>query len=120
MRSKFGLFDLGDSCRRSEYLKQNDMLDCLKMIHCHIGSQVYDIRNFKNASTSWPTSTPSCADGRGLDTIDIGGGLGVDYDGSSRRGTSSDQLHDREYAADVCTASRASATTPGPAPERIV
>src|SRR5262249_35464114 len=47
-RSKFGLF-VSETLQAVEYLRRHDMLDCLNMLHCHVGSQLYDIRVLKNA-----------------------------------------------------------------------
>lgn len=95
LRSKFGL-TMADIVQASERLREVEMLDCLKMIHCHLGSQVYDIRNFKHAVTELAYIYAELRRlGAGCDTIDIGGGLGVDYDGSQSAWGQLDQLHDR-------------------------
>jgi arginine decarboxylase len=101
LRSKFGL-TIAEICAGVEYLKQNDMADCLKMVHCHLGSQVFDIRSFKFAVTELGYIYAELRRmGTGIDTIDIGGGLGVDYDGSQSAATSSVNYTIQEYAADV-------------------
>ena len=48
VRSKFGLF-VSEVLKAVEYLKKHEMLDCLNLLHCHVGSQLYDIRVLKNA-----------------------------------------------------------------------
>lgn len=101
-RSKFGLF-VSELLHVLEYLKQHDMLDCLRMLHFHIGSQITDIRNLKNAINEL---THIYAELRrlgatNLNLLDIGGGLGVDYDGSQSSFESSMNYTIAEYAADV-------------------
>ncbi|MBK6942866.1 MAG: biosynthetic arginine decarboxylase [Planctomycetes bacterium] len=101
LRSKFGL-TMTDIVQATERLREVEMLDCLKMIHCHLGSQVYDIRNFKHAVTELAYIYAELRRlGAGCDTIDIGGGLGVDYDGSQSAWDSSINYTISEYAADV-------------------
>jgi len=100
-RSKFGLF-VSEILAALEYLKQNDMADCLKMLHCHLGSQICDIRNLKNAVNELAhIYTELRRLGAGMEMIDIGGGLAVDYDGSQSAYESSMNYTIAEYAADV-------------------
>lgn len=100
-RSKFGLF-VSEVLKAVEYLKAHDMLDCLNLLHCHVGSQLYDIRVLKNAINEL---THIYAElhrlGAGLTMLDIGGGMGVDYDGSQSAWSSSINYSVAEYAADV-------------------
>ncbi len=100
-RSKFGLF-VSEVLKAVEYLKAHDMLDCLNLLHCHVGSQLYDIRVLKNAINEL---THIYAElhrlGAGLTMLDIGGGMGVDYDGSQSAWSSSINYSVSEYAADV-------------------
>lgn len=81
-RSKFGL-NTSELFAALDFLRTNDMTDCLKLIHFHIGSQITKIRRIKNAlreaSQFYVQLTKL---GFGIDFIDIGGGLGVDYDGT--------------------------------------
>ncbi len=100
-RSKFGLF-VSEVLRAVEYLRERDMLDCLRMLHCHIGSQVYDIRHVKNCVTELShIYTELKRLGAAMGMLDIGGGLGVDYDGSRTASESSINYSVEEYAADV-------------------
>jgi len=100
-RSKFGLF-IYEIISALEYLKKHDMADCLKMVHFHIGSQVCDIRNLKNAINELAHIYCELRRlGADMTTIDIGGGLGVDYDGSQTAFESSMNYTIQEYAADV-------------------
>ena len=64
-------------------LAKYKMEDCLKLIHFHIGSQITKIRRIKNAlreATQFYVQLTKM--GFSIDFIDIGGGLGVDYDGT--------------------------------------
>ncbi len=100
-RSKFGLF-VSEVLRAVEFLRAHDMLDCLNLLHCHVGSQLYDIRVLKNAINELAhIYTELHRMGAGLTTIDIGGGMGVDYDGSQSAWSSSINYSVQEYAADV-------------------
>ncbi|MCW5765473.1 MAG: biosynthetic arginine decarboxylase [Phycisphaeraceae bacterium] len=101
VRSKFGLF-VSEVLQAVEYLKAHDMLDCLKLVHCHVGSQLYDIRVLKNAVNELThIYTELHRLGAGVTMLDIGGGMGVDYDGSQSAWSSSINYSVQEYAADV-------------------
>ncbi|GDX98715.1 biosynthetic arginine decarboxylase [Phycisphaerae bacterium] len=101
MRSKFGLF-VSELLKAVEYLKKHDMLDCLNLLHCHVGSQLYDIRVFKDAVNELTHVYCELVRlGAGLQYLDIGGGMGVDYDGSQSAWSSSINYTISEYAADV-------------------
>jgi arginine decarboxylase len=101
VRSKFGLF-VSEILRAVEYLRQHDMLDCLNMLHCHVGSQLYDIRVLKNAINELTHIYAELVRlGAKMGMLDIGGGMGVDYDGSQSAWASSINYSVTEYAADV-------------------
>jgi arginine decarboxylase len=101
VRSKFGLF-VSEVLQAVEYLKKHDMLDCLNLLHCHVGSQLYDIRVLKNAVNELAHIYCELVRmGAGLSMLDIGGGMGVDYDGSQSAWSSSINYTVQEYAADV-------------------
>ena len=101
LRSKFGL-TIPEVLSGLDYLREQKMLDCLKMVHCHLGSQIGDIRHFKNAVTELAYVYAELKRlGAGCDTIDLGGGLGVDYDGSQSDSASSANYTIAEYAQDV-------------------
>ncbi|MBY0309228.1 MAG: biosynthetic arginine decarboxylase, partial [Phycisphaerales bacterium] len=101
VRSKFGLF-VSEVIRAVEYLKKHEMLDCLNLLHCHVGSQLYDIRVLKNAVNELTHVYCELVKmGAGLTMLDIGGGMGVDYDGSQSAWHSSINYTVSEYAADV-------------------
>ncbi len=100
-KSKFGLF-ITEILEVVAVLRQHDMLDCLKLVHCHTGSQLQDIRRVKDAVTELAHVYAELKLlGCGLEYIDIGGGLGVDYDGSRTNYESSMNYTINEYAGDV-------------------
>jgi arginine decarboxylase len=100
-KSKFGLFT-SEILEAVEMLRQRDMLDCLKLVHCHPGSQLQDIRRVKDAVNELAHVYAELKElGAGLEYIDIGGGLGVDYDGSRSNYESSMNYTLNEYASDV-------------------
>lgn len=100
-RSKFGLF-VTEVLEALDFLKARGMADCLNMLHCHVGSQLYDIRHLKNAVNELThIYTELVRLGAGMTMLDIGGGMGVDYDGSQSAWTSSINYTVDEYAADV-------------------
>jgi arginine decarboxylase len=83
-------------------LKERNMLDCLQLVHCHPGSQLQDIRRVKDAINELAHVYAELKlMGAGLQYIDIGGGLGVDYDGSGTNYESSMNYTLNEYASDV-------------------
>lgn len=101
MRSKFGL-TVTELLHAVEFLKQHGMADCLNMIHFHIGSQIGDIRKVKGAVNELAHIYCELRRlGAGLDTIDVGGGMGIDYDGSQSDSPSSVNYGVAEYAADI-------------------
>ena len=100
-KSKFGLF-ITEILEVVEVLKNNNMLDCLKLVHCHPGSQIQDIRRIKDAITELAHVYAELKLlGAGLEYIDVGGGLGVDYDGSGTNYDSSMNYSLEEYANDI-------------------
>lgn len=101
VRSKFGLF-ISEVLDAIAYLRDNDMGDCLKLLHCHLGSQITDIRSIKQAVTELGRVYVELQrSGAKLETIDVGGGLGVDYDGSKTDFESSINYTLQEYANDI-------------------
>jgi arginine decarboxylase len=100
-RSKFGL-TVSEILHAVEELKSRDMLDCFKLLHFHLGSQITNIRHVKTAVTEAGRAYADLVKrGAGLEYLDIGGGLGVDYDGSQTNFESSVNYTLNEYAADV-------------------
>jgi arginine decarboxylase len=100
-KSKFGLF-ITEILELFNVLKGRDMLDCLQLVHCHPGSQLQDIRRVKDAINELAHVYAELKlMGAGLQYIDVGGGLGVDYDGSGTNFASSMNYTLNEYASDV-------------------
>ncbi len=100
-KSKFGLF-ITEILELFNELKRQDMLDCLQLVHCHPGSQLQDIRRVKEAINELAHVYAEIKlMGAGLRYIDVGGGLGVDYDGSGTNFASSMNYTLNEYASDV-------------------
>ncbi len=100
-RSKFGL-TVSEMLEALEYLKQRDMADCLQLLHFHLGSQITNIRNIKGALVEAArTYTELHRLGAGMRYLDVGGGLGVDYDGSQTDFESSVNYTLQEYANDI-------------------
>ncbi|HLJ37024.1 MAG TPA: biosynthetic arginine decarboxylase [Steroidobacteraceae bacterium] len=100
-KSKFGLF-ITEILELFNVLKSHDMLDCLQLVHCHPGSQLQDIRRIKDAINELAHVYAELKlMGAGLQYIDVGGGLGVDYDGSGTNFASSMNYTLQEYASDV-------------------
>ncbi len=101
VRSKFGL-TLSEVLRSVELLREEEMLDCLKLVHCHPGSQISDIRRLKDAIAELAHVYGELVRlGAGMEYIDVGGGLGVDYDGSQTNFRSSMNYSVAEYAGEV-------------------
>jgi arginine decarboxylase len=100
-KSKFGLF-VTEILELFRVLKEHGMEDCLQLVHCHPGSQLQDIRRVKDAVNELAHVYAELKlMGAGLRYIDIGGGLGVDYDGSRTNYPSSINYTMAEYASDV-------------------
>ncbi len=100
-RSKFGLFT-SEILELVEVLRAQGMLDCLQLVHCHPGSQLHDIRRIKEAVGELAHVYAELSRlGAGVKYIDVGGGLGVDYDGSRTNFESSMNYTLQEYANDV-------------------
>jgi arginine decarboxylase len=100
-RSKFGL-TVGEILRGLEELKTRGMEDCFQLLHFHLGSQIPNIRIVKGAlNEAARVYVDLVKAGAGLRYVDVGGGLGVDYDGSQTNFESSVNYTLQEYANDV-------------------
>lgn len=100
-RSSFGLtsaqiVDVVDT------LKNHNMLDCLKLLHYHLGSQIPNIRDIRSAVMEASRIYAGLVqEGASMGYIDLGGGLAVDYDGSHTNYVSSRNYSLNEYCTDV-------------------
>ncbi|MCS6915830.1 MAG: biosynthetic arginine decarboxylase [Myxococcales bacterium] len=100
-RSKFGL-SAREMLEAMKFLRENGLLDSFELLHFHLGSQISSIRAIKNAMREasrffvdlWKAGAP-------LHYLDVGGGLGVDYDGSQTNFSSSMNYSMQEYANDI-------------------
>ena len=100
-RSKFGL-RAGEILHALEELQKRGMEDCFTLLHFHLGSQITNIRQVKAALNEAARVYAELVQrGAGLRYIDVGGGLGVDYDGSQTNFESSMNYTIDEYARDV-------------------
>lgn len=104
-QSKFGL-NSSELLEAIDFLNKNKMTDCLKLIHFHIGSQITKIRRIKNAlreATQFYVQLTKM--GFDIEFMDIGGGLGVDYDGTRSSASESSMNYSiQEYANDSVSA----------------
>lgn len=83
-------------------LKQSDMLDCLQLLHYHIGSQIPNIRDIRaGAFEACRIYQELVNEGAKMGYIDFGGGLAVDYDGSNTNYHSSRNYSVEEYCYDI-------------------
>ncbi|HKK01173.1 MAG TPA: arginine decarboxylase [Desulfuromonadales bacterium] len=99
--AKFGL-KISELLAAVEILKEHNLLDTVRLLHFHIGSQITKIDKIKNALIEGSRIYAEMRKmGVGLEYIDIGGGLGVDYDGSKSSYFSSVNYSVEEYASDV-------------------
>ncbi len=90
-----------------ERLRAEGLTDCLKLVHFHIGSQVCDIRTVKDAVKEGARYYAKLRKmGLGVEYLDCGGGLGVDYDGTHTAVDSSMNYSLREYVSDVVYSAR--------------
>jgi arginine decarboxylase len=100
-RSKFGL-TVSEALKAVEYLKERGLEDTMELLHFHLGSQITNIRQIKGAVIEAArVYTDLKKLGTGLRFMDVGGGLGIDYDGSQTDFESSVNYTLEEYARDV-------------------
>ena len=111
--AKFGL-STAELLEAGEVLKAENLGHCLKLLHFHIGSQVPDILTIKKAVQEASRFYAKLYKmGFQIEYLDVGGGLGVDYDGSRSAFDSSTNYSLQEYTndivyyiADVCNAEK--------------
>jgi arginine decarboxylase len=102
-RAKFGL-SAAEMCELVEKLGERNMLDCLLLLHFHIGSQISSIIPIKNALQEAAHIYVELAKmGCKMGYLDVGGGLAIDYDGSKTDFHASTNYGLHEYASDVVT-----------------
>ncbi|MFN2604045.1 MAG: biosynthetic arginine decarboxylase [Gemmatimonadaceae bacterium] len=100
-KSKFGL-STAQLVKLVDRLKSLDRLDVIKLIHFHLGSQITDIRYIKAGLQEIARYYAELrAMGVDVTHVDVGGGLGVDYDGSGSTAQASVNYSLQEYANDV-------------------
>ena len=104
-QSKFGL-NSSELLEALDILERRDMRNSLKLIHFHIGSQINKIRVVKNALREAMQFYVQLSKlGYEIDFVDIGGGLGVDYDGTRSSSSESSMNYSiQEYANDAVSA----------------
>ena len=103
--SKFGL-NSSELLEALDFLEKAKMTDCLKLIHFHIGSQNTKIRRIKNALKEASQFYVQLQNmGFHVEFVDIGGGLGVDYDGTRSSSSESSMNYSiQEYVNDSVSA----------------
>jgi len=100
-RAKFGL-TIPEIIRAVGELEKAGMLDCLQLLHFHIGSQISSISVIKDAIREASHIYVELAKlGANMNYLDVGGGLGVDYDGSKTNFHASKKYNMQNYANDV-------------------
>ena len=103
-RSTFGL-NSAQIIDVVDLLRERGRLDCLRMLHYHLGSQIPNIRSVRHALTEGAQFYGNLVrEGAPMGFFDVGGGLAVDYDGSHTDHPSSSNYTLDEYAADVVEA----------------
>jgi arginine decarboxylase len=99
--SKFGLLSW-ELMEALEMLRQADRLDCFQLIHAHLGSQINNIRRVKEAMQEVARYYVELHHlGCSIGYVDVGGGLGVDYDGTRSTFGFSVNYQEEEYAQDI-------------------
>lgn len=102
--SKFGL-NSSELLEALDFLEKAKMTDCLKLIHFHIGSQITKIRRIKNALKEASQFYVQLQNmGFHVEFVDIGGGLGVDYDGTRSSSSESSMNYSIQYVNDSVSA----------------
>ena len=100
-QSKFGL-NCSDLLEALDYVREHKLEDCIKLIHFHLGSQITNIRKIKSGlREASQFYVQLMREGLGLEFVDVGGGLGIDYDGTRSSNAGSVNYSVQEYANDV-------------------
>lgn len=88
-----------------DQLKAADMLDCLQLLHAHLGSQIPNIRNIRvGVLEACRYYVSLVEEGAPMGYLDLGGGLAVDYDGTRSNSTHSMNYGLDEYCVDIVEA----------------
>lgn len=100
-RSAFGL-NTAETVDAVDVLRSRERLDCLRLLHYHLGSQIPNIRDIRAAVTEACRIYAGLVnEGATMGVLDLGGGLAVDYDGSHTNFPSSSNYDLGEYCADI-------------------
>ena len=100
-RSIFGL-STASLMRLVDELRQAEMLHCLRLLHCHLGSQIPNIRNVRSGVLEACRFYAGLVEeGAPMGHIDLGGGLAVDYEGASTNSTHSMNYRLDEYCVNI-------------------
>ncbi len=103
-RSIFGL-NTSQIIQAVDLLAQENMLECLQMVHYHLGSQISNIREIRSAvSEACRVYAGLSKEGANVKYLDLGGGLAVDYDGTQSNFLSSRNYSINEYCTDIIEA----------------
>lgn len=103
-KSKFGL-SASQTLAMITTLRNADALDTLQLVHYHLGSQLANIRDIQRALRECARYYAELRDlGAPISWVDVGGGLGVDYEGTNSRSSCSANYSMQEYANKVVTA----------------
>jgi arginine decarboxylase len=103
-RSIFGL-NTSQIIQAVDLLASAGMLDCLKLVHYHLGSQISNIREIRTAvNEACRVYAGLIKEGAQVEYLDLGGGLAVDYDGSQSNYLSSRNYTLKEYCTDIIEA----------------
>ena len=107
-RSVFGL-NMTQLVNVVDTLRKNNMLDCLKLLHYHLGSQIPNIRDIRaSVVEACRIYSGLVEEGAAMGFFNLGGGLAVDYDGSQTNFTSSRNYTLEEYCRDIIEVIKAS------------
>ena len=103
-QSVFGL-NISQVMSTVDKLRATGMLDCLRMLHYHQGSQIPSIRAIRNAAVEAARVYVGLVqEGAAMGILDLGGGLAISYDGLKNNDASSADYGTKEYCADVIEA----------------
>ena len=119
-KSKFGLSS-AQILQAIDRLREAGMLECLQLLHVHLGSQIANIRDIKRGmQEAVRYYIELCHSGVPLSVIDVGGGLGIDYEGTRSRSYCSTNYTLAEYAANVVRVLAAACEEHDLPPPRII